>query len=65
MATAIRCADSVESADIGAALGSISDFASPLGSFSFDENRNPVHPPVVQLAEGGAFSVLGAETTEE
>jgi branched-chain amino acid transport system substrate-binding protein len=65
MATAIRCADSVESADIATALGGITDFASPLGAFSFDENRNPVHPPVVQLAQDGAFSVLGAEEAME
>lgn len=65
MATAIRCADSAESADIATALGSITDFASPLGSFSFDEDRNPVHPPVVQVAQDGAFSVLGAEEAME
>lgn len=65
MATAIRCADSVESADIAAALGGITDFASPLGSFSFDETRNPVHPPVAQIAQDGAFSVLGAEEAME
>lgn len=64
MATAIRCADSAESADIREALAGITDFPSPLGLFSFDENRNPVHAPVVQIAEGGAFAVLGAEAEE-
>ncbi len=64
MATAIRCADSAESADIRDALAEIVDFPSPLGLFSFDENRNPVHAPVVQIAEGGAFAVLGADAEE-
>jgi branched-chain amino acid transport system substrate-binding protein len=61
MATAIRCADSTDSALVRDALAGISDFASPLGSFSFDEDRNPVHDPVVQIAQDGAFAVLGAE----
>lgn len=65
MATAIRCGDSAESADIRDALAEIVDFPSPLGMFSFDENRDPVHTPVVQIAEGGAFLVLGAEVSEE
>ena len=64
MATAIRCADSAESADIRDALAEIVDFPSPLGLFSFDENRNPVHAPVVQIAEGGAFAVLGVDAEE-
>nr|MCU0466811.1 ABC transporter substrate-binding protein [Anaerolineae bacterium] len=61
MATAIRCGDSAEPAAIRDALAAIVDFPSPLGLFSFDENRDPVHAPVVQIAEGGAFSVLGAD----
>ena len=64
MATAIRCADSAESADIRDTLAEIVDFPSPLGLFSFDENRNPVHAPVVQIAEGGAFAVLGVDAEE-
>ncbi|MCU0476260.1 MAG: ABC transporter substrate-binding protein, partial [Anaerolineae bacterium] len=43
MATAIRCGDSAEPAAIRDALAAITDFASPLGLFSFDEDRNPVH----------------------
>lgn len=64
MATAIRCADSTERADVRDALAGISGFASPLGSFAFDEDRNPVHDPVVQVAQDGAFAVLGAESEE-
>lgn len=65
MATAIRCGGSAESAVIRDALAEIVEFPSPLGLFSFDENRNPIHEPVVQLAEGGAFAVLGAEEAME
>jgi branched-chain amino acid transport system substrate-binding protein len=59
MATAIRCADSTDSALIRDALASITDFDTPLGSFSFGEDRNPIHDPVVQVVEMGAFGVLG------
>ncbi len=67
VATAIRCADSADQTDVRDAMAGITDFASPLGLFSFDEDRNPVHDPVVQIAQDGAFAVLGAEaeTTEE
>lgn len=65
MATAIRCADSTDSADVRDALAGITDFPSPLGVFSFDENRNPVHDPVAQIAKDGAFAVLSAETAGE
>jgi len=64
MATAIRCADSTDRTDVRDALAGISDFASPLGSFAFDEDRDPVHDPVVQIAQDGAFAVLGAESEE-
>jgi len=64
MATAIRCADSTDSADVRDALASIEDFESPLGMFSFDEDRNPVHDPVVQIAEMGSFAVLGGDAEE-
>ncbi|GAB4314355.1 MAG: ABC transporter substrate-binding protein [Phototrophicales bacterium] len=65
MATAIRCADSVDPADIRDALASITDFPSPLGEFSFDEDRNPVHDPVVQVVVDGTFGILGADMMEE
>jgi len=61
LATAIRCADSVDRTAVRDSLAAIADFESPLGTFSFDENRNPVHPPVVQIVENGAFAVLGAD----
>jgi branched-chain amino acid transport system substrate-binding protein len=38
-------------------LGGLKDIPTPLGSFSFEE-REPQHPAVVQIVEGGAFTVL-------
>ncbi|MGJ3239216.1 MAG: ABC transporter substrate-binding protein [Anaerolineae bacterium] len=61
MAQAIRCADSVEPDAIRDALATITDFETPLGTFSFSEDRNPIHDPVVQIVVDGAFGVLGAE----
>lgn len=58
MSTALRCANSTDRAAVRDALAGISDFDSPLGSFSFDETRNPVHAPVVQVVFDGAFTVL-------
>ncbi len=61
MATAIRCADSGDSAAIRDALAAIEDFDSPLGLYAFDEDRNPVHPPVVQIVADGAFAVFNED----
>lgn len=65
LATAIRCADSTDHAAVRDALAAIQDFDSPLGVFSFDENRNPVHPPIAQIVVEGAFQplalVMGSE----
>ncbi|MBI5669910.1 MAG: ABC transporter substrate-binding protein [Chloroflexi bacterium] len=64
MATAIRCADFSADDDLATqrtairdALGTITDFDSPLGVFSF-ENREPVHDPIAQIVSGGAFQPL-------
>jgi branched-chain amino acid transport system substrate-binding protein len=61
MATAIRCANSADRMAVRDALAGLSDVETPLGVFSFDENRNPVHEPVVQVVSDGRFAVLGAE----
>lgn len=61
MATAIRCADAADSDAIRDALAGIEDFPSPLGQFSFADDRNPIHPPVVQVAVDGEFEVLSEE----
>jgi branched-chain amino acid transport system substrate-binding protein len=61
MATAARCGDSVDTAEFRDALAAIEGFDSPLGSFSFGEDRNPIHDPVLQIIEDGKFAVLTAE----
>lgn len=58
MATAIKNAGSADPAAIRDALAAISDFPSPLGTFSFDANRNPIHAPVVLIVTDGKFQVL-------
>jgi branched-chain amino acid transport system substrate-binding protein len=62
LASAIRCANSADSAAIRDALAAITDFDSPLGLYSFDENRNPVHDPVSQIAIDGKFEILTADS---
>lgn len=58
MATAIRCADSDASDLVREELAAIEEFDSPLGLYSFDADRNPVHIPVVQIVDGGKFEVF-------
>ncbi|MFP4323217.1 MAG: ABC transporter substrate-binding protein [Anaerolineales bacterium] len=65
MATAIRCANSADSADIRDSLAAIEGFESPLGTFAFDEDRNPVHDPVAQIVIDGEFELLSAETAAQ
>ena len=62
LAEGIRCADSTDRAAVREALAAVVDYPTPLGVFSFDENRDPVHPPVAQIVRGGAFVVLTEET---
>ena len=54
---AVRAGCSAERDAIQASLGSLQDIPTPLGTFSFD-NREPQHPAVVQIVEGGTFTVL-------
>jgi branched-chain amino acid transport system substrate-binding protein len=63
-ATAIRCADSTDTAEIRDALAAIEDFESPLGLFSFEE-REPRHEPVAQIVVDGQFAVLSTVDIEE
>jgi branched-chain amino acid transport system substrate-binding protein len=69
LATAVRCADSVDRTAVRDALAGITEFDSPLGVFSFDENRDPVHDPIAQIVVEGAFQplavVMGSEATPE
>ena len=57
-ALAIKNAGSVDHAAVRDGLTKIKDFASPLGNFSFDANRDPVHEPVVLTVKDGKFEVF-------
>jgi branched-chain amino acid transport system substrate-binding protein len=57
-ALAIKNAGSVDHAAVRDALTKIKDFASPLGNYSFDANRDPVHAPVVLTVKAGKFEVF-------
>lgn len=61
MATAIRCGDSVERDTVREQLGQIEAFASPLGAFGFDDNRDPVYVRLLQEIQDGAFVVVARE----
>jgi branched-chain amino acid transport system substrate-binding protein len=57
LANAIKMAGSADSTAIRDALLKTKDFASVLGKFSFTENREPVHTPVVQVVKDGKFAL--------
>ena len=54
-AIAIKNANRVDRSAVRDALAQVKDFNSPLGVFSFDAQREPVHAPVVQVVKNGAF----------
>ncbi len=58
MAKAIKDAGSSDRTAIRDALAAIRDFPSPLGIFSFDENRDPLHEPVVLIVKDGQFTLF-------
>ena len=58
LSEAIRAAGSGEPAKIRDALAKIKDFPTPLGSFSFDENRDPQHEPFLLVVENGTFNLF-------
>ena len=58
VATAIRCADSVDHAAVNEAIGGITNMETPLGAFSFDEAGEPTHEPIAQIVQGGKFVPL-------
>jgi branched-chain amino acid transport system substrate-binding protein len=64
IATAIRCGDSTDKAAVRDALAQISAFNTPLGVFSFDENGEPVHEPIAQVVQNGAFVPLATAMME-
>ncbi len=57
-AQAILSAGSSDATAIRDALANISDFATPLGQFSFTEDREPLHPSAVQIVEDGEFVII-------
>lgn len=65
LATAVRCADSADRTAVRDALAGITGFDSPLGVFSFDENRDALHDPIAQLVVDGAFQPLAVAIAEE
>jgi branched-chain amino acid transport system substrate-binding protein len=58
VALAIRDAKSVDHAKVREALTHTKNFDSPLGAFSFDPNRDPLHEPLVLVVKGGKFEVF-------
>jgi branched-chain amino acid transport system substrate-binding protein len=60
-ATAIRCQNSADSADIRDGLLAIERFDSPLGDFSFGPTGEPMHEPVVQVVFDGMFTLFTPE----
>jgi branched-chain amino acid transport system substrate-binding protein len=58
MANAIRTAGSDDPEAIREALAGISNFTTPMGSFSFTADREPVHPAVVQIVKNGRFTIF-------
>jgi branched-chain amino acid transport system substrate-binding protein len=54
---AVKNANSVDHAAVRDALAQIKGFDTPLGKYSFDEKRNPVHEPVVLIVKDGKFVV--------
>ena len=58
LALAIKNADSVDHAAVRDALAQVKGLDTPLGSFSFDANRDPVHDPVVLIVKDGKFIVF-------
>jgi branched-chain amino acid transport system substrate-binding protein len=58
LAEAMKNANSSSSKAIRDAMAQLNDIPTVLGTFSFDANRNPVHPPVVQIVQDGKFTLF-------
>jgi branched-chain amino acid transport system substrate-binding protein len=55
---AVRAECSTDREKLRDNLAELKDVPTPLGNFSFDANRDAVHPPVVQVVENGNFALL-------
>jgi branched-chain amino acid transport system substrate-binding protein len=58
LATALRNADSTDRVAIRDGLDTLDLIESPLGLFTFNENRGPNHSPVLQVVENGEFVIF-------
>ena len=58
LANAIRTAGSTDPVAIRDTMAGISNFTTPMGSFSFTADREPVHPAVVQIVKNGRFTIF-------
>ena len=58
LAGALRQSNAADPARLRDELANTRFVESPLGLFSFDENRNPDHEPVLQVVENGKFLVF-------
>lgn len=58
LGAAIKNADSTDRTAIRDALAVLQNLATPLGEFSFDANRDPLHTPVVLIVKDGQFALF-------
>ena len=58
LTAALKNANSSDPRAIRDAMARLKDVPTVLGIFSFDPNRNPVHPPVVQIVQDGKFTLF-------
>jgi branched-chain amino acid transport system substrate-binding protein len=58
MAEALKKANSTEKPALRNALAATKDLDTVLGTFSFSDKRDAVHPAVVQIIKDGKFTVL-------
>lgn len=58
VAHAIKTAGSADPKAIRDAMANIKNLDTVLGKFSFNEKRDPVHPPIVQVIQNGKFELF-------
>ena len=58
LANAVRTAGNADPVAVRNAMAGISNFTTPMGSFSFTLDREPVHPAVVQIVKNGRFTIF-------
>jgi len=58
LATAIKNAGSADRKAVRDALAKVHDLDGVLGKFSFSEKRDPIHPSVTLVVQGGQYKVL-------